>query len=153
MRLTHFYKRKETKLTTPDYSHQAIISGLRAEIDGKDKIIEAYQRQVQELNDKGNRNFALYSDLQYAIRYFFEQNRNDDDFEFDIDAVNTFFAENSIEPLKREYRVQFRIEGTIVVEAENEDEASAIVDEIDVSHWSADIEHYEAEATSVDTTF
>lgn len=153
MRLTHFYKRKETKLTTPDYSHQAIISGLRAEIDGKDKIIEAYQKQVQELNDKGNRNFALYSDLQYAIRYFFEQNRNDDEFEFDIDAVNTFLAENSIEPLKREYRVSFSIEGVVIVEAENEEEASAIVDELDVSHYTADIEYFNAEATSVDTQF
>ena len=74
-------------------------------------------------------------------------------FEFDIDSVNTFLAENSIEPLKREYRVEFRIEGTILVEAENEDEAQDIVNELDVTHWSAEVEHFEAESTNVEATF
>jgi len=78
-------------MTTPDYSHQAIISGLRAEIDGKDKIIAEHQK--------------------------------------------------------------LRIEGTVLVEAENEDEARDIVDELDVVHWSSEIENFEAEATNVEATF
>lgn len=140
-------------MDTPDYSHQGIISGLRAEIDGKDKIIAEYQRQVQQLMDTAQRNYTLYSDLQDSVKDFFEARRNDDTFEFDIDEVNTFFANNSIEPLKREYRVEFRIEGTVLVEAENEDEARDIVDELDVVHWSSEIENFEAEATNVETTF
>ncbi len=96
-------------MTTPDYSHQAIISGLRAEIDGKDKIIAEHQKQIQQLMDTAQRNYALYSSLQDSVKDFFEARRNDDNFEFDIDEVNTFFAENSIDPLKREYRVEFRL--------------------------------------------
>jgi len=140
-------------MTTPDYSHQAIISGLRAEIDGKDKIIAEHQKQIQQLMDTAQRNYALYSSLQDSVKDFFEARRNDDNFEFDIDEVNTFFAENSIDPLKREYRVEFRIEGTVLVEAENEDEARDIVDELDVVHWSSEIENFEAEATNVEATF
>ncbi len=140
-------------MTTPDYSHQAIISGLRAEIDGKDKIIAEHQKQIQQLMDTAQRNYALYSSLQDSVKDFFEARRNDDNFEFDIDEVNTFFAENSIDPLKREYRVEFRIEGTVLVEAENEDEARDIVDELDVVHWSSEIEDFEAEATNVEATF
>jgi len=143
-----------------DFALQDTISRLQGEIYNLNKKIselagidEANKTLIQQLDDKGNRNLALYSDLQYAVRYFFEQNRNDDDFEFNIDEVNKFFAENSIEPLKREYRVSFSIEGNLIVEAENEEEARAIVYELDVTHWSADIEHFEVEATSVDTTF
>lgn len=153
MRLKTIFRKKATNMDTPDYSHQGIISGLRAEIDGKDKIIAEYQRQVQQLMDTAQRNYTLYSDLQDSVKDFFEARRNDDTFEFDIDEVNTFFANNSIEPLKREYRVEFRIEGTVLVEAENEDEARDIVDELDVVHWSSEIENFEAEATNVETTF
>jgi hypothetical protein len=153
MKLKTIFRKKETNMTTPDYSHQAIISGLRAEIDGKDKIIAEHQKQIQQLMDTAQRNYALYSSLQDSVKDFFEARRNDDNFEFDIDEVNTFFAENSIDPLKREYRVEFRIEGTVLVEAENEDEARDIVDELDVVHWSSEIENFEAEATNVEATF
>lgn len=140
-------------MDTPDYSHQATISALHAEIDGKDKIIEEYQKQVQTLNDRATANYRALSDLQYAIKYFFEAHREDDNFEFDIDEANAFLVENGMDSLKREYRVQFRIEGTIVVEAENEDEANLVVDDIDVSHWTCEIESYEAEAIGIDTQF
>ena len=153
MKLTRFYNRKETNMDTPDYSHQATISALHAEIDGKDKIIAEYQKQVQTLNDRATANYSALSDLQYAIKYFFEAHREDDNFEFDIDEANAFLVENGMDALKREYRVQFRIEGTIVVEAENEDEANLVVDDIDVSHWTCEIESYEAEAIGIDTQF
>lgn len=140
-------------MTTPDYSHQSTISALHAEIDGKDKIIEEYQKQVQTLNDRATANYRALSDLQYAIKYFFEAHREDDNFEFDIDEANAFLVENGMDSLKREYRVSFTIEGVYVVEAENEEEASAIADELDVSHYTAEIEYFNAEATSVDTQF
>lgn len=140
-------------MDTPDYSHQATISALHAEIDGKDKIIEEYQKQVQTLNDRAIANYNALSDLQYAIKYFFEAHREDDNFEFDINEANEFLVLNGMDGLKREYRVQFRIEGTIVVEAENEDEANLVVDDIDVSHWTCEIESYEAEAIGIDTQF
>ena len=140
-------------MDTPDYSHQATISALHAEIDGKDKIIEEYQKQVQTLNDRATANYNALSDLQYAIKYFFEAHREDDNFEFDIEEANAFLVENGMDALKREYRVQFRIEGTIVVEAENEDEAEQAVQEIDLSHYTCDIESYEAEAIGIDTQF
>ena len=153
MKLTRFYNRKETNMDTPDYSHQATISALHAEIDGKDKIIAEYQKQVQTLNDRATANYRALSDLQYAIKYFFEAHREDDNFEFDIDEANAFLVENGMDSLKREYRVSFTIEGVYVVEAENEEEASAIADELDVSHYTAEIEYFNAEATSVDTQF
>ena len=140
-------------MDTPDYSHQTTISALHAEIDGKDKIIEEYQKQVQTLNDRAIANYNALSDLQYAIKYFFEANREDDNFEMSIDEVNAFLVENGMDSLKREYRVSFTIEGVYVVEAENEEEASAIAEELDVSHYTAEIEYFNAEATSVDTQF
>ena len=140
-------------MDTPDYTHQATISALHAEIDSKDKIIAEYQKQVQQLNDRSIANYAALSDLQYAIKYFFEAHREDDNFEFDIDEANAFLVENGMDSLKREYRVSFTIEGVYVVEAENEEEASAIADELDVSHYTAEIEYFNAEATSVDTQF
>ena len=140
-------------MDTPDYSHQATISALHAEIDGKDKIIAEYQKQVQTLNDRATANYRALSDLQYAIKYFLEAHREDDNFEFDIDEANAFLVENGMDSLKREYRVSFTIEGVYVVEAENEEEASAIADELDVSHYTAEIEYFNAEATSVDTQF
>ena len=153
MKLTRFYKRKANNMDTPDYTHQSTISALHAEIDGKDKIIAEYQKQVQQLNDRSIANYAALSDLQYAIKYFFEAHREDDNFEFDIDEANAFLVENGMDALKREYRVSFTIEGVYVVEAENEEEASAIADELDVSHYTAEIEYFNAEATSVDTQF
>ena len=139
-------------MDTPDYSHQPTsISALHAEIDGKDKIIAEYQKQVQTLNDRATANYRALSDLKYAIKYFFEAHRENDNFEFDIDEANAFLVENGMDSLKREYRVSFTIEGVYVVEAENEEEASAFAEELDVSHYTAEIEYFNAEATSVDT--
>jgi hypothetical protein len=39
------------------------------------------------------------------------------------------------------------------VEAENEDEAQDIVNELDVTHWTAEVENFEAEATNVEATY
>ena len=130
----------------PDNSCQAIINSLNEEI-------ALLKSQLGDALSNSQRNYEHYEKLQNSIRYFFESNNNEGTFEFDIDNVNAFLAENSIEPLKREYRVEFRIEGTILVEAENEDEARDIVDELDVSHWSAEVENFEAEATNVEATF
>ncbi len=95
----------------------------------------------------------LFTNLQGNIREFLDSNREDDKIEFDIDDANSFLAENSIEPLKRLYLVQFRIEGEIEVEAENEDEALGMANELEVSHWSADVKTYECEGIGVDTVF
>jgi hypothetical protein len=133
-------------MTTPDNSCQATINSL-------DERINTLKSQLGDALSNSQRNYEHYENLQKSIRYFFESNNNNGTFEFDIDNVNAFLAENSIEPLKREYRVEFRIEGTIIVEAESEDEARDIVDELDVSHWSSEIEHFEAEATNVEATF
>ena len=130
----------------PDNSCQAIINSLNEEI-------ALLKSQLSDVLSNSQRHYEHYENLQKSIRYFFESNLSDGTCEFDIDSVNTFLAENSIEPLKREYRVEFRIEGTILVEAENEDEAQDIVNELDVSHWSAEVENFEAEATNVEATF
>ncbi len=130
----------------PDNSCQAIINSLNEET-------ALLKSQLADVLDNSKRNYEHYEKLQNSIRYFFESNLSNGTFEFDIDSVNTFLAENSIEPLKREYRVEFRIEGTILVEAENEDEAQDIVNELDVTHWSAEVEHFEAESTNVEATF
>lgn len=111
------------------------------------------ENQIEQLTKLATSNFDLYANLQKNIREFLENNREDDKIEFDIDEANSFLAENSIESLKRLYLVQFRIEGEIEVEAENEDEAQEIVNELDVSHWSADVKTYECEATGVDSVF
>ena len=130
----------------PDNSCLVTINSLNEEI-------ALLKSQLGDALSNSQRNYEHYEKLQNSIRYFFESNNNEGTFEFDIDNVNAFLAENSIEPLKREYRVEFRIEGTIIVEAESEDEARDIVDELDVSHWSSEIEHFEAEATNVEATF
>ncbi len=111
------------------------------------------ENQVEQLTKLATSNFDLYANLQKNIREFLENNREDDKIEFDIDEANSFLAENSIESLKRLYLVQFRIEGEVEVEAENEDEAQEIVNELDVSHWSADVKTYECEAIGVDSVF
>lgn len=130
----------------PDNSCLVTINSLNEEI-------ALLKSQLGDALSNSQRNYEHYEKLQNSVRYFFESNNNNGTFEFDIDNVNAFLAENSIEPLKREYRVEFRIEGTIIVEAESEDEARDIVDELDVSHWSSEIEHFEAEATHVEATF
>lgn len=133
-------------MTIPDYSHQVIINSLHEEI-------ALLKSQLADVLSNSKRNYEHYEMLQNSIRHFFESNRSDDTFEFDIDGVNTFLTAHDIEALKREYRVEFRIEGTVIVEAENEDEAQDIVNELDVSHWSCEIEHFEAEATNIEATF
>jgi len=130
----------------PDNSCLVTINSLNEEI-------ALLKSQLGDALSNSQRHYEYYEKLQNSIRYFFESNNNDGTFEFDIDNVNAFLAENSIEPLKREYRVEFRIEGTIIVEAESEDEARDIVDELDVSHWSCEIEHFESEATNVEATY
>jgi hypothetical protein len=111
------------------------------------------ENQIEQLTKLATSNFDLYANLQKNIREFLENNREDDKIEFDIDDANSFLAENSIEPLKRLYLVQFRIEGEIEVEAENEDEALGMANELEVSHWSADVKTYECEGIGVDTVF
>jgi hypothetical protein len=133
-------------MTIPDNSCQATINSLNVEID-------TIKSQLANTLEYSQRNYEYYEKLQRSVRYFFESNLSDGTCEFDIDTVNTFLAENSIEPLKREYRVEFRIEGTILVEAESEDEAQDIVNELDVTHWTAEVENFEAEATNVEATY
>lgn len=147
-------------MDTPDYSHQATISALHAQIDNLNKQITEFVRidesnkiLLQQINDRSLANYNALSDLQYAIKYFFEAHREDDNFEFDIDEANKFLLENGMDSLKREYRVSFSIEGVYCVEAESEDEASAIAEELDVSHYTADIEYFNVTADRVDTTF
>lgn len=158
-KLTNIYNRKGTKLTTPDYSHQATISALHSQIDNLNKQItefiridEANKLIIEQVNNKSLANYNALSDLQYAIKYFFEAHREDDNFEFNIDEANKFLLENGMDSLKREYRVSFSIEGVYVIEAESEDEAGAVVDELDVSHYTADIEYFNATVDSVDTS-
>ena len=143
-----------------DFAQQETISRLQGEIHNLNKQIsefvqidEANKTLIQQLNDRAIANYTALTDLQYAIKYFFEANREDDNFEFDIDEVNKFLTENGMDSLKREYRVSFSIEGVMIVEAGSEDEASAIVEELDVSHYTADIEYFNVTADSVDTTF
>lgn len=135
------------------YMYQGTISSLHQKVAELEATIEGYKDTLAKTDERKHENFKLYSDLQYAVRYFLESGREDDNFEFNIDEVNTFLTENNIEALKREYRVNFRIEGTVIVEAENEEEAQDIVQELDISHWSVEIEHFEAEAIGVETTF
>ncbi len=130
----------------PDNSCLVTINSLNEEI-------ALLKSQLGDALSNSQRHYEYYEKLQNSIRYFFESNRSDATCEFDIDNVNAFLAENSIEPLKREYRVEFRIEGTILVEAENEDEAQDIVNELDVTHWTAEVENFEAEATNVEATY
>ena len=146
MRLKTIFRRKETNMPIPDNSCLVTINSLNEEI-------VLLKSQLTDALSHSQRNYEHYEKLQNSVRYFFESNLSDGTCEFDIDSVNTFLAENSIEPLKREYRVEFQIEGTILVEAESEDEARDIVDELDVSHWSAEVENFEAVATSVEATF
>ena len=153
MRLTRFYKRKANNMDTPDYSHQATISALHQKVADLEATLTGYKDTLTKVDEQKLANYNALSDLQYAIKYFFEAHREDDNFEFDINEANAFLVENGMDALKREYRVSFTIEGVYVVEAENEDEASAIAEELDVSHYTADIEYFNAEATSVDTQF
>jgi hypothetical protein len=114
----------------------------------------AYLEQtIEEQIKLAGDNYRLFENLQKNIREFLENNREDDKIEFDIDEANSFLAENYIEPLKRLYLVQFRIEGEIEVEAENEDEALGMANELEVSHWSADVKTYECEGIGADTVF
>ena len=114
----------------------------------------AYLEQtIEEQIKLAGDNYMLATNLANSIRDFFEENREDDTISFDIDEANQFLDRNNITTLKRLYLVQFRIEGEIEVEAANEDEAQQAVDELDVSHYSADIKTFEIEAIGVDSIF
>jgi hypothetical protein len=114
----------------------------------------AYLEQtIEEQIKLAGDNYMLATNLANSIRDFFEENREDDTISFDIDEANQFLDRNNITTLKRLYLVQFRIEGEIEVEAANEDEAQQAVDDLDVSHYSADIKTFEIEAIGVDSIF
>ncbi|NCW72722.1 MAG: hypothetical protein EBW12_06960 [Actinobacteria bacterium] len=114
----------------------------------------AYLEQtIEEQIKLAGDNYMLATNLANSIRDFFEENREDDTISFNIDEANEFLNRNNITTLKRLYLVQFRIEGEIEVEAANEDEAQEAVDELDVSHYSADIKTFEIEARGVDSIF
>ena len=114
----------------------------------------AYLEQtIEEQIKLAGDNYMLATNLANSIRDFFEENREDDTISFDIDEANQFLDRNNITTLKRLYLVQFRIEGEIEVEAANEDEAQQVVDDLDVSHYSADIKTFEIEAIGVDSIF
>ena len=111
------------------------------------------ENQIEQLNKATDNNYMLFANLAQGVRDFFEENREDDTISFNLDEANEFLDSKNIETLKRLYLVQFRIEGEIEVEAANEDEAQQVVDDLDVSHYSADIKTYEIEAIGVDSVF
>jgi uncharacterized protein YigA (DUF484 family) len=111
------------------------------------------EQTIEQLTKTADNNYMLAIKLADGIREFFEENREDDTISFNLDEANEFLSSNNITTLKRLYLVQFRIEGEIEVEAANEDEAQEAVDELDVSHYSADIKTFEIEAIGVDSIF
>jgi len=111
------------------------------------------ENQIEQLTKAADNNYMLFANLAQGVRDFFEENREDDTISFNLDEANEFLDSKNIETLKRLYLVQFRIEGEIEVEAANEDEAQQVVDDLDVSHYSADIKTYEIEAIGVDSVF
>jgi len=129
-----------------DFTAPILMEQLNVKINNLENLID-------QLTKSADNNYMLFANLQKNIREFLENNREDDKIEFHIDEANSFLAENSIEPLKRLYLVQFRIEGEIEVEAENEDEAQDIVNELDVTHWSSEVKNFETEAIGVETVF
>ena len=111
------------------------------------------ENQIEQLTKAADNNYMLFANLAQGVRDFFEENREDDTISFNLDEANDFLDSKNIETLKRLYLVQFRIEGEIEVEAANEDEALGMANELEVSHWSADVKTYECEGIGVDTTF
>jgi len=111
------------------------------------------ENQIEQLTKAADNNYMLFANLAQGVRDFFEENREDDTISFNLDEANEFLDSKNIETLKRLYLVQFRIEGEIEVEAANEDEAQEAVNDLDVSHYSADIKTYEIEAIGVDSVF
>jgi len=111
------------------------------------------ENQIEQLTKAADNNYMLFANLAQGVRDFFEENREDDTISFNLDEANDFLDSKNIETLKRLYLVQFRIEGEIEVEAANEDEALGMANELEVSHWSADVKTYECEGIGVDTVF
>ena len=111
------------------------------------------ENQIEQLTKAADNNYMLFANLAQGVRDFFEENREDDTISFNLDEANEFLDSKNIETLKRLYLVQFRIEGEIEVEAANEDEALGMANELEVSHWSADVKTYECEGIGVDTVF
>jgi len=111
------------------------------------------EQTIEQLTKAADNNYMLATNLANSIRDFFEENREDDTISFNVDEANEFLNRNNITTLKRLYLVQFRIEGEIEVEAANEDEAQEAVDDLDVSHYSADVKTFEVEAIGVDSIF
>jgi uncharacterized protein YigA (DUF484 family) len=111
------------------------------------------EQTIEQLTKAADNNYMLATNLANSIRDFFEENREDDTISFNVDEANEFLNRNNITTLKRLYLVQFRIEGEIEVEAANEDEAQEAVDDLDVSHYSADVKTFEVEARGVDSIF
>ena len=105
-----------------DFAATILMEQLNVKINNLENLID-------QLTKSADNNYRLFENLQKNIREFLEKNREDDKIEFHIDEANSFLDENSIEPLKRLYLVQFRIEGEIEVEAENEDKAYEIFSE------------------------
>lgn len=103
---------------------------LRVEIER----LQLLQNNTKTISDS---NFQLYVKLQDAVRSFFEGHvgTGEDNVYIDLDSINSFLAENSIETIKKTFAVYFTIDGYTEIEAESAEEASDMCSNIEASSW------------------
>ena len=103
---------------------------LRVEIER----LQLLQNNTKTISDS---NFQLYVKLQDAVRSFFEGHvgAGEDNVYIDLDSINSFLAENSIETIKKTFAVYFTIDGYTEIEAESAEEASDMCSNIEASSW------------------
>ena len=109
---------------------QATDLELRIEIER----LSLLQKDTKTISDS---NFQLYVKLQDAVRSFFEGHvgTGEDNVYIDLDSINSFLAENSIETIKKTFAVYFTIDGYTEIEAESAEEASDMCSNIEASSW------------------
>ena len=123
---------------------QATDTELRIEIERLTQL----QKDTKTISES---NFQLYLKLQDNVRSFFEGSvgTGEDNVYISLDSINSFLAENSIEPIKKTFAVYFTIDGYAEVEAESAEEASDMCVNIEPSSWDVEISSFELSIDAV----
>lgn len=59
-------------------------------------LLKSTQQILRQTQEQRNEYYKLYSDLQDAVRSFFEYHWDDDGIELSIEDINAFFTKNNI---------------------------------------------------------
>lgn len=112
---------------------------------------DARIRILEDIVSEGNKTSNRLAQLRQGLRDLLGNNQSGDTIEISVDEANEFLSEHNIDLLTQSYTVTFTIEGTLEIDAENDEYAISALDDLDIVHYAGDISHWEvthSEATT-----